>query len=467
MWDLESKSIWSPFDGVALEGPSQGAVMTRVPCLQTTWHEWISLHPDTDVIVWAPWPTHRDARHGHGTNKWLGSPGVEPLFTNTIELGRLDTRLPENELTLGVQVNGRARSYPLAEVRKGNHAINDEHAGVAIVVFAAPDSHTMAAYARTLEGRTLDFERREGAFRDRQTGSAWNIEGVAVDGPLRGKRLTPVDFIFIEWHTWSSYHRGSEIFTCAEENALAVEEANFARLFEALRGAGYSVRAESPYLRALLPLCAEKGFTASVNGDRLSFFLFGDVSDALDYTACRAHSVRVGRLAVQSDPADIFTDETLLVRKDEAQIAWSRLIEDAAFLAAVQREVGGGALPAQARSYSDILRSLRQAGYRAELEDLMLGYILPPKAINGVWARINGDRFMVMRFQDEAAAREHAGERAHRACAGAFVFRSDPEKQYRLPDPILTVELPEEQIEWSKLPDDARFGEAIRSAVGQ
>ncbi len=107
MWDTETASVWSPFDGAAMEGPPKGTVMPRIPTLQTTWKEWLALHSDTDVLVWEPWPTHSDARHGHGSIKWVGSAGLEQMFLDTIECGELDTRLAENAIILGIQAKGR------------------------------------------------------------------------------------------------------------------------------------------------------------------------------------------------------------------------------------------------------------------------------------------------------------------------------------------------------------------------
>jgi hypothetical protein len=54
------------------------------------------------------------------------------------------------------------------------------------------DIGTAAAFDSRVEGRRLSFERREGAFVDRETGSRWDIAGRAVAGELAGERLEPV-----------------------------------------------------------------------------------------------------------------------------------------------------------------------------------------------------------------------------------------------------------------------------------
>jgi len=479
MWDMETDSVWSPFDGAAMNGPVKGTVIPRVPTLQTTWKEWLALHPDTDVVTWEPWPTHEDARHGHGSIKWVGSAGLEQMFIDTIQCGEIDTRLAENAIIMGIQVQGLARAYPLAEVRKGNNVINDEMNGEELTVWAEPASHTMGAYLRRLDGQTLTFERSGGTFKDAETGSSWNILGEATDGELKGKSLTHVDWHFMEWHTWASYHRPSEFYVYPDGNNLAVEAADLAKLVDDLRAGGYAVELECEYLYARLPLCAQRGLTAMVDGKRLSFFVFQSLADASDYGALRTHAARAGIAAVESDPsdADVFTDATFAERKPETEIDHSGLIGDAGFLSLVEAAIGD-AVPTSngGQSYLELYGTLTEAGYKTtpggesaeELvhdEDFMAGYILPAKAVNGAWARINGDRFMVIRFDDAVAADAYADARQHRVAAGNVVFRSDPDGQYKIPFPVATLQLPDDAVQWSKLPDDPDFHAAAEKSV--
>ncbi len=45
-----------------------------------------------------------------------------------------------------------------------------------------------------LDGRLLGFEAgsEPGSFRDRRTGSTWELDGTASAGPLSGERLVPI-----------------------------------------------------------------------------------------------------------------------------------------------------------------------------------------------------------------------------------------------------------------------------------
>ena len=72
-----------------------------------------------------------------------------------------------------------------------------------------------AAYARRLEGRTLDFELRDGRIADTATGSVWNLFGEAMEGPLTGSRLTPLSrgehFAF----AWLAFHPDADVYGVA------------------------------------------------------------------------------------------------------------------------------------------------------------------------------------------------------------------------------------------------------------
>ena len=41
---------------------------------------------------------------------------------------------------------------------------------------------------------------------DEQTGSTWNVSGVATSGPLAGRRLVPLPHLDTFWFAWSRYH---------------------------------------------------------------------------------------------------------------------------------------------------------------------------------------------------------------------------------------------------------------------
>ena len=63
-----------------------------------------------------------------------------------------------------------------------------------------------------LDGRKLTFERDGDRIVDRETGSAWNILGQAVDGPLAGQELTPIVHGDHFWFSWAAFKPDTVIY---------------------------------------------------------------------------------------------------------------------------------------------------------------------------------------------------------------------------------------------------------------
>jgi hypothetical protein len=47
---------------------------------------------------------------------------------------------------------------------------------------------------------------------DKQTGSKWSLEGVAISGPLQGKQLDRVSFNPGFWFEWVAFHPTTEVY---------------------------------------------------------------------------------------------------------------------------------------------------------------------------------------------------------------------------------------------------------------
>jgi len=204
--DRETRTLWAPFSGRALEGKLAGRRLERLPLSFTRWDAWSARHPGGEV-VWAP----QVLRQGHGSWYEPGKWGIVTEMGETLQAW--DPRLPENALVYGVEEDGRARAYPVAGLRAQGGVVSDQLSSRPLVVVARGPLD-VAAFERTAGGRTLTFRAAtslQAVMNDEETGSDWSGDGEALDGPLRGARLTPLDGYLVEWHVWSAYHPGSEI----------------------------------------------------------------------------------------------------------------------------------------------------------------------------------------------------------------------------------------------------------------
>ncbi len=204
--DYETDTIWAPFTGEALVGPLQGTHLEWFPLYQSTWAEWLALHPASVVL-----DGQGESREGHGHGVTPGSPEEYDVLMNTIV--HRDDRLSYNQLVVGVAINGHARAYPLAQLNKLVRPINDSLGAEELVLLFKPQSCMAMAYSRRVNSECLNFDLdEEGNLVDRNTMTRWNLSGRAISGPLAGRTLSPFYSIIEEWYVWASYHPGTAIY---------------------------------------------------------------------------------------------------------------------------------------------------------------------------------------------------------------------------------------------------------------
>jgi len=46
---------------------------------------------------------------------------------------------------------------------------------------------------------------------DLETGSEWDFAGIAIGGPMKGRRLARVHFLEEYWFDWKTYHPQTDI----------------------------------------------------------------------------------------------------------------------------------------------------------------------------------------------------------------------------------------------------------------
>ncbi|HKY54389.1 MAG TPA: DUF3179 domain-containing (seleno)protein [Anaerolineales bacterium] len=74
------------------------------------------------------------------------------------------------------------------------------------------DIGTAAAFSRIVNGQALTFIAENGNISDDETGSTWNVLGVATSGPLSGTQLSSVVSINHFWFSWAAFKPETTIF---------------------------------------------------------------------------------------------------------------------------------------------------------------------------------------------------------------------------------------------------------------
>jgi thiol-disulfide isomerase/thioredoxin len=215
--DRETRTLWAPFSGKALEGALVRRTLERLPLAMMRWAEWKGRHPGTDV-VWGP----QQVRGGHGSWYEPGKWGIVGEMGQT--LTGWDARLPENVLVYGLEVPEGTRAYPLADLAS-RRVVNDTVAEVPVVV-ASRGALDAVAFDRRVGGRALEFQSAEAAalMVDVETATTWSAEGTGLAGPLKGEHLRRVEGYVVEWHVWAAYNPATGIFGAAPRSGREVSE---------------------------------------------------------------------------------------------------------------------------------------------------------------------------------------------------------------------------------------------------
>jgi hypothetical protein len=214
MYDRQSETWWQQFTGRGIVGAYAGQQLRFLHSQVISFDDFAAHFPKGKVLA------RPSLARPYGDNPYTGYDSLAGrpfLYT-----GELDDRLPPTERIVGVSAGDSAMAYPFSALTAAG-VIHDEIGGdkIPIVIFHRPgvasaldtrdisegrDIGSVAVYDRRLGDRTLTFAAvGDGTFRDRETGSVWNILGMATAGELAGQRLAPLLAFDHFWFAWAAF----------------------------------------------------------------------------------------------------------------------------------------------------------------------------------------------------------------------------------------------------------------------
>ncbi len=203
-------TVYSCLTGVAFEGPRRGERLKAVPTLVTDWGDWLEKYPGGVAYKmhekYVPIDLSDISRH-------------DSLKSRSDS----DQRLADETTILGVIDGNTARAYPQEILARSGLIREDIEGRPRVVLWYAP-TKTAAAYspvaspvkddAGTPRSVSLEIDNSSpGApFKDRETGSHWDITGRAVDGELTGWTLAWLDSVQVKWFAWAAEYKSTSIY---------------------------------------------------------------------------------------------------------------------------------------------------------------------------------------------------------------------------------------------------------------
>jgi hypothetical protein len=194
-----------------------------LPVVETTYRLWKQMYPETLV---AQSGTGLEA-YGSRANSYALNPTIYERYPYVSSLG--DYRISNDyiifpwttsepdlslfqikDVVLGVCRGDQTTAYPFLTM-PSRAVINDEIAGLNLVVIYDAANRTALPYDRTVNGQVLSFYQVDSSsdlpleLMDVETRSRWDMRGRAVEGPLEGSQLQQVPAYNSMWFAWSTY----------------------------------------------------------------------------------------------------------------------------------------------------------------------------------------------------------------------------------------------------------------------
>lgn len=201
--DATTRSWWQQATGVSVTGPLKGYALKEFPSSQMTLDTWLRQHPNS--LVMKPDTLFMDRYFK-----------LEDYDKGTMrsDLVRRDTASwQHNSWIVGVANSYASKAYDWNDLLK-KRIIQDSVENVPIVLTIENDSASFHAYDRRVDGNLLSFAMGEDKkiLVDENTHSSWNMDGLCIDGSLKGKRLLPVRSYNEFWHAWRTFHKEAKIY---------------------------------------------------------------------------------------------------------------------------------------------------------------------------------------------------------------------------------------------------------------
>jgi hypothetical protein len=204
MYDRLSGSLWSQALGEGIVGNHAGESLKRIPFDVAYWKDWKQLYPNSMILS-----TDTGFTRPYGADPYGDYYTSDQLF---FPISNIDKRLGLKEMVVGVGNGGQYKAYVLSQIESAK-VINDKLGNKSIALFSLYP-RMVRAFSSIVNGHTLNFQYNasDNKITDKQKGSEWNFDGVAVNGQLKGKQLARLPFDEGFWFSWAAFHPQTKIY---------------------------------------------------------------------------------------------------------------------------------------------------------------------------------------------------------------------------------------------------------------
>jgi uncharacterized protein DUF3179 len=194
--DETSKTWWQQANGTAIAGPLKGSVLKEIPSVQFTVDSWLRQYPNS--MVMAP-DTLYDERYFKLEDYDRGT-----MQSSLVKRDYLPWQ--RKSWVVGVKDESSSVAYDWNQLVT-KRIIQDSLHSLPILLAMESDTTSFHVYDRRINGSVLYFSNTilNDRLTDQGTNSVWNMDGLCIEGPLKGQQLNRVQAYNEFWHSWETF----------------------------------------------------------------------------------------------------------------------------------------------------------------------------------------------------------------------------------------------------------------------
>ena len=199
--DASTKSWWRQGTGEAIKGPMKGQKLIEIPSQQMTLASWLRDNPYS-LILQPDTIFNKQYENLKGFDEGTLKSKLEKRDSGSWNF---------KSWVIGIDYNGNSKAYDWNEL-VSKKIIADSLPGLPLIIAIEPDEASFHVWNRQINNLSLNFIADSSGFKDLNTLSIWNFNGVCIDGELKGAKLMTIQASQEFWHSWLTFHPSTTRF---------------------------------------------------------------------------------------------------------------------------------------------------------------------------------------------------------------------------------------------------------------
>ena len=145
LYDHQTESLWSQLMNQAISGPMVGRRLTKLPAVRTKWKSWKKRNPSTLVLS--------------DDTGYFRDYSIDPyegyyrIGTIMFPVGDVRKDLPAKDRVLGIEIDQKAKAYPLEWLSSNPGILKDNVGNIPIQIEVSPGGEVIAV--RDVTGKSI------------------------------------------------------------------------------------------------------------------------------------------------------------------------------------------------------------------------------------------------------------------------------------------------------------------------